>query len=144
LRHGFIQDIFDADQIKMVSEELCKPANLNVFMSSKSFEAEANQCEPWYKTQFATEDFGEGLIEKMTGDSATRSNFRLPEENNLIPKNFDVLDEDEILSTSPSLIKEDKDCFVWYKKDDKFGRPKVIVQARVYTNDCDNALTAES
>jgi hypothetical protein len=51
----------------------------------------------------------------------------------LIPKNLDVLPLCEEDSKIPKLIKEyPGDTEVWYMKDDKFERPKAIVNARIY------------
>jgi secreted Zn-dependent insulinase-like peptidase len=62
----------------------------------------------------------------------------LPPYNPLIPKSFDIFDKKEEHSKQPFLLKkwEDSQTELWYKKDDKFERPKAIVSLQVYTNDC--------
>jgi len=40
------------------------------------------------------------------------------------------------------LLKTWDDTEVWYKKDDKFKRPKGIVNFKIYTNDCSFSQTA--
>ena len=61
--------------------------------------------------------------------------FPLP--NNLIAKNFSIIPKDEEKSLCPKLIKRWSKCTdLWSKKDDKFDRPKAMVNLRIYTNDC--------
>lgn len=60
----------------------------------------------------------------------------LPPQNNLLPKNFEILAEDVSLSDRVKLLKTWDDTEIWYKKDDKFKRPKGIVNFKFYTNDC--------
>jgi secreted Zn-dependent insulinase-like peptidase len=48
----------------------------------------------------------------------------LPPENTLIPRDFDILEPNELYSSSPHLIKQWDDTDLWYMKDDKFGRPE--------------------
>lgn len=59
----------------------------------------------------------------------------LPPANTLIPKNFTVLEKDEEHSKKPMLLKQWDDTDLWYKKDDKFLRPKAIVAMKLFTND---------
>lgn len=60
----------------------------------------------------------------------------LPPQNNLLPKNFEILAEDVSLSDRVKLLKTWDDTEIWYKKDDRFKRPKGIVNFKFYTNDC--------
>jgi secreted Zn-dependent insulinase-like peptidase len=59
----------------------------------------------------------------------------------LLPKNFDILADDIKLSERPILLQTWDDTEVWYKKDDKFKRPKGIVSLKLYTNDCNFSRT---
>ena len=69
----------------------------------------------------------------------------LPPPNNLIAKSFDVLEEDESLSTRPQLLQQwDGIADLWYKKDDKFKKPKGIVACKIYTADLDYGQSAEA
>ena len=61
----------------------------------------------------------------------------LPPPNNLIATNFDILPEDASLSARPQLVKQwDGKADLWFKKDDKFKKPKGIVACKIYTDDC--------
>jgi len=60
----------------------------------------------------------------------------IPPENTLIASNFDLLPKDDASSAVPKLIKQWEGCTdLWYKKDDKFEKPKTFVNMNLYTND---------
>jgi secreted Zn-dependent insulinase-like peptidase len=57
----------------------------------------------------------------------------LPPVNNLLPKNLGLVPADPEHAQKPVLVKEyPGDTEVWYMKDDKFERPKAIINAKVY------------
>ena len=68
----------------------------------------------------------------------------LPPVNNLLPKSLDILDKDEEYSKKPVLLEQWENGELWYKKDDKFERPKGIIKVKYYTNDCGLGTSASS
>jgi len=67
----------------------------------------------------------------------TSKKFDYPAKNDLIATNFSVLPKNIQLSQEPMLLMRWPECTdLWYKKDDKFERPKSIVNYKLYTNDC--------
>lgn len=69
----------------------------------------------------------------------------LPPPNNLIATNFDILPEDASLSARPQLVKQwDGVADLWYKKDDRFNKPKAIVGCKIYTDDLNFAVSPEA
>jgi secreted Zn-dependent insulinase-like peptidase len=68
----------------------------------------------------------------------------LPPVNNLIPKNFGILAKNKEYSETPQLLKQWPGADLWYKKDDKFDRPKSVVSMKIYTKDCDLGTKPES
>jgi len=68
----------------------------------------------------------------------------LPPKNNLIPKNFDILPKSENYSQVPQLLKQWPDADLWYKKDDKFNRPKAVIGMKLYTSDCQYGFNIDS
>ena len=56
---------------------------------------------------------------------------------------MDVLDSNPNLSQQPTLLQSWDDTEVWFMKDDKFKRPKGIVNLKFYTNDCSISKTTE-
>ena len=68
-----------------------------------------------------------------------------PPPNNLIATKFDILPEDAKLSEKPQLIAQwDGIADLWYKKDDKFKKPKGIVACKIYTSDLDFGTSARA
>jgi secreted Zn-dependent insulinase-like peptidase len=49
-----------------------------------------------------------------------KSKLDLPPKNNLIPTNFDILNQNPELSQSPKLLVSNENYDLWYKKDDQF------------------------
>jgi len=72
-----------------------------------------------------------------------KNKLDFPPANNMIPKNFDLLDEMADLSGKPSLVKSWDNTELWYKKDDKFKRPKSIINMKIYTLDNDYSKSIE-
>lgn len=62
----------------------------------------------------------------------------------LIPTNFDILPKQAEYSAKPTLLKKWRGVDLWYKKDDKFERPKCKISMKIYTNDCSFGQTPES
>jgi insulysin len=77
----------------MISENLSDPSKLNIMLRSKSLEKETDQQEKWYGTKYKVEEFPASLLEKINNPKIDfkRKVLDLPPENNLIPKNFDIL-----------------------------------------------------
>ena len=93
---------------------------------------------PYYNTKFSTQPFPESLVQKMTSPNCPIKEKRLglPPPNNLIPKCFDIKAEDKLSAQEPILLKKDETGEFWFKKDDKFRRPKAIISGNVFTSDC--------
>jgi len=73
----------------------------------------------------------------------TSKKFDLPPQNNMIPKNFDILAENKELSEKPKLIFQDECTDLWYQKDDEFFKPKANIQMKIYTQDNDFGKSIE-
>jgi len=65
----------------------------------------------------------------------TSKKLDLPPPNTMIPKNFDVLAENKALSEKATLIFQDENTDLWYRKDDQYKQPKGIVKMRIATKD---------
>lgn len=77
------------------------------------------------------------MLEKMKSPKCEikTKQLGLPPKNKLIPKDFDILPANETYSTKPVLLKQFPDTDLWYLKDDKFERPKAVVNMKIYTTD---------
>lgn len=115
-------------------------------LRSKSFEEETDQIEEWYQTKYKVEDFSPSLLQKMQKPNLKLEKLKLdiPPKNNLIPTNFDILEANEGLSKIPVLLKSTDSYDLWYKKDDKFDRPKSYVSLKLYTEDCNMGKAPEA
>ena len=108
-------------------------------MRSKSFEGQTTEVEEWYSTKYSIAPFSAELVEKMKNPQCPIGSKKLdlPPPNNLIPKNFEILAKNADQSEKPKLVKSWEETDLWYKKDDKFERPKASVTMKYYTRDCD-------
>lgn len=130
-------EIFDKEKIKSIIEEICNPKNCNIVIRSKSFDGKTDRVEQWLETKFSVEDIPSSLFAKMQNPNICFKDVKmtLPPPNNLIPKNFEILDKNEKLSTKPEMVRKWPEAELWYKKDDKFKKPKAIVNMKLFTKD---------
>ena len=137
LKHEYVIEELDRERIQETSALLADPKNVVVFMRSKTFE-EQGICtleDPWYHTKYSKEPLKAELIEKMTNPSSLvpEGALGLPPPNTLLPKNLDLVSEAPEHAQQPTLLKEwPGDTEVWFMKDDKFKRPKAIVNLKIY------------
>jgi len=109
---------------------MCKTDSCNIFLRSSSFEGKTDKVAEWYETKYSIEKFSDSLIQKMSNPNCPITSKKLdyPVKNDLIATNFDVLPKNPSVSSVPILIKQWPDCTdLWYKKDDKFERPKARI-----------------
>lgn len=137
IRSTMIADQFDVERLKSIIDAMCNPANVDIYLRSKTFEGQVQEEVEFYKTKHTATKFSEELLAKITSPNCPITNCKLdlPPPNSLVPKNFDILDKDEANSALPSLILSNEDTQVFYKKDDKFERPKAFVNLKLYTPD---------
>ena len=152
IKHMYVVERFDKERTQEMSELLVNPKNLNIYLRSKTFESTPELCpieDNWYLTKYGKEQFNEKLLSLMTAPNVRESqkskkNLDLPPQNNLLPKNLDVLPHLEGAETNkkPVLLKQwADDTDLWYLKDDKFERPKGMVSLKIYTGDCEFGRT---
>ena len=125
--------------MRAISNELCDISKVNVMLRSKSFENEGllDKTEPWYGTKYHISDFSDELKAKMANPSLNTGSKKLdlPPSNTLIPTDFGILPKAPEMAQKPSLLKSNDAYDLWYKKDDKFERPKAYVSLKIYTSD---------
>ena len=110
-------------------------------LSSKSFDEDTLPLnQKWYKFDYSLEKFSQERLAEL-GAATVPDNGKpldLPKPNNLIAENFDILPEDQSFSARPQCIQKwDGLADLWYKKDDKFKKPKAIMACKIYTSDLD-------
>jgi len=148
LRHSYLAEHYDASRLAQVAELLSNPANCLVLVASKSFEESTLPIhEKWYKFNYSLERFSEARLGELRAAQAPDNGkaLDLPPVNNLIATNFEILAEDQSLSTRPQLVQQwDGVADLWYKKDDKFKKPKGIVACKIYTGDLGFGTSAKA
>lgn len=139
IRHAYIADVYKPELLTQVVDVLAEPQNCLAILSSKSFEDSSLPIyEKWYKFNYSLEKFSEDRMTQLRAASVVDNgkSLDLPPPNTLIATNFDVLPEDASLSARPHLLQQWPGIAdLWYKKDDKFKKPKGIVACKIYTND---------
>jgi insulysin len=146
LRSNYIIDEFDHDLTRHIADILCSPERLMVMMRSKSFEKECTITEKWFNTKYIVNDLPDDLRKRILSPNVPIKNkiLDMPPKNNLIAKNFDILERNVDYSKRSQLIKNWPGTHLWYKKDDKFGVPKAIVSMRIFTKYVDSLDYCES
>lgn len=139
LRHRYIADDFDKARVAEYAAHLAKPENTQIYLTSQSFDSSTLlKKEKWYKIEYSSERYSESLMKSLKEPKINQQGKKLdlPPPNTLLPTNFDILAEDASKSALPLLLETFDNTEVWYKKDDRFKRPKGIVSLKLYTNDC--------
>ncbi|AET38766.1 metalloendopeptidase Ecym_3273 [Eremothecium cymbalariae DBVPG len=121
--------IFNASLIRKFKPELImsflshlQPKNSRISLISRS--VTTNLTERWYGTEYAVEDYDKELLKKLEAPELNPS-LQLPTPNMFIPTNFDVNKQEDVKPLlEPLLLKEDRSCRLWYKKDDRFWVPE--------------------
>lgn len=138
IRHSYMALEFDVNRTKELAGYLADPSNTMCFVTSQSFDvATLPLKEKWYNIDFSREKYSEDLLNKMKTPVVANNgkNLDLPPVNSLLPKNFDILPNDETISAKPILLQQWEESDLWIKKDDKFNKPKATIQCKIYTSD---------
>lgn len=102
--------------------------NMRYHISSKDFD-DLTEKEKWYGTNYQFSDIDDELIERIKSCSSNK-NFTFPIKNPFIPENFEIFNK-SIPSSSPLkkpfLFQDDEKFQIWFKQDDQFNVPRLIV-----------------
>jgi insulysin len=122
--------------------ESLTPNNLFLMVSSPTFGEQGDQTEVeekekldterWYGTKFKSIPFDESIA--MKWNSAKHEEYpelQLPEVNDMIATDFALLDlkdsSTEYPKDQPQCLHHDDNVMVWYKPDNVFEQPKVVI-----------------
>jgi insulysin len=89
----------------------------------------------WFGTKYCLSDYTPELLSIMSNPNLHYPGIKvgLPPKNTLLPNRLDIEPEETEYSRVPKKIKEwQGDTEVWYKKDDKFKRPKAFINIKIY------------
>jgi secreted Zn-dependent insulinase-like peptidase len=108
-------------------------------LRSKTFEAtgECTSEDRYFGTKYVKAPYPASLLEAMKNPAKLiqpEAKLGLPPVNPLLPKNLELVPADPEYAQVPKLVQEwESDTEVWYMKDDKFERPKAIINVKVYS-----------
>jgi insulysin len=109
-------DKFDKERILEVLGYF-KRANSVMALSSQEYNFKTN--EHWYGTQYEIVDMGQGDHKKIK--------LVLPHKNNYIPRDV------ELLEGGGNIYPVKLNDFIWFKQDNQFHTPYVVVQVVLHT-----------
>ena len=155
LQIPYIYEKFDKADVEY-RLSLLVPENMYVTMQSKIFEKEraanpeAFKKERWYSKHFAIEQMSaqqmENLkkvmpLEGMKLGNAPPNQF-MPKLEELVTCKQERKDPDT--PGIPVMIAQNDSHELWFKQDDSFDQPFVVIHGKIITNDCNFPLTTES
>ncbi|XP_067656756.1 insulin-degrading enzyme-like [Haliotis asinina] len=121
---------FRPDLIQMLLNKLT-PENMSVMVVAKKYEGVMNLSEKWYGTQYKVEPYSQTQL-KHWNDPGLHDNLHLPDVNEFIPENLDLVPRQEV-TQFPVIIKNDSLTRLWFKQDDKFLLPKSYISLQFYS-----------
>lgn len=141
--------VFEEHHPELVKEcwEAMHVDNMLITVAAKEYEDEADQTDKWYGTKYSFATIGDDVWaswknpnekrtfedkEKQAKEDAVQeflAKLRLPDPNDMIATNFDLLPASPELfpekDSPPRCLVENDTCELWYKPDTAFGMPKV-------------------
>ncbi|VDH94622.1 Hypothetical predicted protein [Mytilus galloprovincialis] len=100
----YLMSEFQPDLITMVLDKL-QPDRMRIFVVSKKFEDKTNIKEKWYGTDNSVEDIKNSKIQ-MWSKCGENENLTLPEKNDFIPTDFELVTREVDPASLPELIKD--------------------------------------
>lgn len=116
---------FQPDLVTMILDKL-QPERMRAIVVSKKFEGKTNSKEQWYGTDFIVEDFPGSKIE-MWENCGESENLTLPEKNDFIPTDFELVTRETDPASLPEMIKDSEMTRLWFKQDDTYLLPKACI-----------------
>lgn len=104
-----------------------------VIISSKKYANTVTNLDDLYNIEYSILDNPTNLGEEFK-KLAVETSLRLPVKNIFIPSDLSILPQEDKtnLDMNPKLIKSSNNLQVWYKKDNKFNLPRVIMDVIIY------------
>ena len=140
-----------------------QPHLMRLTVVSKTFDGKTESVEPWYSTPYSEMALSSELMTlwSKSSDNVTNTVFTLPEVNDLISTNFELVEslkknllseiemdteKKESFSKVPEIVLDTPGARCWYKLDSVFRKPKLsfllhIVTPKAYGNIVDSVLT---
>lgn len=125
LSGAYLSPKWDPDQIEHILGHLC-PSKVRIIVVGKKFENVASETEKWYEIKYKLEKIPTEQIKAWESVDLC-DELQLPEKNDLIATDFDVLPSSDSVSQFPQVVRKEDLMRVWHKQDDEFLLPKAIV-----------------
>ncbi|GAB4818102.1 hypothetical protein N2152v2_005148 [Parachlorella kessleri] len=116
---------YDSALIRQVVQDLT-PERARVMWASKTLEAECDQQEKWYATQYSLGPIPEEWLALWREGGAEHAEaLHLPRANPFIPTQFDMIQAD--VTPAPSVIHDSGLVRLWHRPDPSFKVPKAAL-----------------
>lgn len=129
----YIYENFDENLIKKTLDQF-NLSNLNIYLSSRSYEEKCNLSEKWYGTKYSKQTLPENLVNAFNNGSNKKYNHILdyPPENKFIARTFDMKQLADKDQKYPELLERNNNREIWFKQDNVFLLPKAIIYLQIY------------
>ncbi|USW51351.1 Putative peptidase M16, metalloenzyme, LuxS/M16 peptidase, peptidase M16, middle/third [Septoria linicola] len=110
-----------------------RPDNFRYTMSARDFTGDMavfDRKEQWYGTEHRVEKIPSDFLQELeaTSKGSRPAELHMPAKNEFIPQRLDVEKKDVASAAlTPTLIRNDPNLRLWWKKDDTFWVPKANV-----------------
>lgn len=97
--------------------------------------------ERWHGQMFGVRVVDDAIVKQwMNAGESHAQHFHLPDRNDFLPRDLTVLSTDSYWKddTVPQLIYDDG-YHVYYRKDNKYNRPKSLIYALVRSDQCSSS-----
>lgn len=122
--------------IKKIIKYLFKyivPRNSIIHISSPNYKNDKslNQTEQYYNIKYGVVDYPMAYGNEFIAYNKNKHiNITIPKKNKLIPKNTDILKYN--MGKNPVKYENDNGIEIWYKKDNTFKKPRIMVSLNIY------------
>ena len=107
--------------------------NLNIYFLSQSFEDECELTEKWYNTKYSKTNLNEIITENdIINYKGFNHILSYPSRNPFLPKNFDLLPNENSAPCLHKIPSDDELTEIYYKKDETYKLPKVAFYFHIY------------
>nr|CAB3255240.1 insulin-degrading enzyme [Phallusia mammillata] len=122
---------YKPELINQIMERLV-PENMRMTVVSKTFEGKTDQTEQWYGTNYKVTRISNENLQKWK-NCEKNEKFHLPDRNEFIPTNFDILPLPSQSPKVPQIIKHTALSRLWFKQDDQFFLPKSNIMLELFS-----------
>ncbi|UZE94896.1 insulinase family protein [Alkalimarinus alittae] len=124
LQANYLMDTFEPKRYKAFLDQL-NPNNVQISIMSKS--VVTDKKTKWYDAPYSYKRLSPEQIKLFT-TTAKRENLKLPDVNDFIPDNIDIISSTPM--PKPELLEKSEGFSLWHYYDTSFGTPK----SNIYVN----------